>query len=68
LDIPDLNGEGDGIGNGVEGLYEDYDCNLQNYLLWMDYCFVTRIEFQFENMMKLLVYCFVIRKELLFRN
>jgi len=34
LDIIDLRGEGDGIGNdGVEGLYGDCDFILQDYLL-----------------------------------
>jgi len=32
FDITDLNGEGDG-NDGVEGLYGDYDFNLQDDLL-----------------------------------
>ena len=32
LDINNLNGEGDRIGNGVEHLLSNFDLNLQDYL------------------------------------
>lgn len=32
LDITNLNGEGNGIGNGFEHLLSNFDLNLQDYL------------------------------------